>query len=374
MTASPNRGNAYGIDAIRYGRCTLQVTAGDGTEYGRFDVMAEFNDKNTTAARTGFTLKDSGYHRLGIFQYQDGVYKWQGHLLLGTAGTAVDFRDSNRAIFVLNTKHVTANFNLIEVRHASSRVDWTGISISALGTKSKGRFLMTDNADVNWESNTFTDMDTFVFLSNATINASIFRRCGTVTLGGAVFTKCIFDQPSGSVGASATSLAQVASVSSCSFNSDGTGHAIEVGGSAADITLSGNVFTGYAGTDGSTGNEAIYVNIASGIVNITIGGTGNTPSIRTAGATVNVISGATVTFTGLPSGTDIVILTAGTTTILQQVDQNSGSSFAWGYSGTPTVDVGFIKPGYKVRYLRSLVLGSSDSTIPVELQADATYQ
>ena len=100
MTASPNRGNAYGIDAIRYGRCTIQVTAGDATEYGRFDVIAEFNDKNTTAARTGFTLKDSGYHRLGIFSYQDGVYKWQGHLLLGTAGTAVDFRDSNRAIFV----------------------------------------------------------------------------------------------------------------------------------------------------------------------------------------------------------------------------------------------------------------------------------
>jgi hypothetical protein len=87
-----------------------------------------------------------------------------------------------------------------------------------------------------------------------------------------------------------------------------------------------------------------------------------------------VVSGATVTFTGLPTGTDIVILTAGTSTILQQVDSNAGATYAWGYQGTPTIDVGFIKAGYVPQYIRNLTLGSTDASIPVSLSIDRNYQ
>jgi hypothetical protein len=118
--------------------------------------------------------------------------------------------------------------------------------------------------------------------------------------------------------------------------------------------------------------HAVFVAATTGTTTLNVSG-GTSPSVLSAGATVNIVSGATVTFTGLPTGTDVVILTAGTTTILNQVDQHPTSSYAWTYSGTPTVDVGFIKPGFKVRYLRNLALGSSDSSIPVELQPDAVY-
>lgn len=202
-----------------------------------------------------------------------------------------------------------------------------------------------------------------------TFTGMTFSNCPTVYTNGATLTDDTFTNSRVFV----SSPASAGLISSSTFSkTTGTAHAIEITGTAANFTLSGVTFTGYASSNGSTGNEAIYVNIASGTVNITISG-GNTPSIRTAGATVNVISGATVTFTGLPVGTDVVILTAGTTTILQQVDQIPGTSYAWGYSGTPTVDVGFIKPGFKVRYLRNLGLGSSDSSIPVELQTDLAY-
>jgi hypothetical protein len=117
---------------------------------------------------------------------------------------------------------------------------------------------------------------------------------------------------------------------------------------------------------------ALFIGATTGTVNVNVS-EGASPSYTTAGATVNIVSGATVTFTGLPTGTDIVILTAGTTAILQQVDQHPTTSYAWTYSGTPTVDVGFIKPGFKVRYLRNLSLGTTDSSIPVELQPDPTY-
>jgi len=202
-----------------------------------------------------------------------------------------------------------------------------------------------------------------------TFSGMSFNGCPTITTNGAAISGCSFSDST----ALCASPAAAAAISDSDFTSGGAGHAIQIGGTAANITLSGLTFSGYASANGSTGNEAIYVNIASGTVNITISG-GDTPSIRTAGATVNVISGATVTFTGLPVGTDIVILTAGTSTILQQVDQHPSSSYPWGYSGTPTVDVGFLKPGFKPRYLRNLALGASDSSIPVELQADLAYQ
>lgn len=81
----------------------------------------------------------------------------------------------------------------------------------------------------------------------------------------------------------------------------------------------------------------------------------------------------TVTFTGLPSGCDAVTLTAGTSTILDQRDALAGTSYAYQYEGTPTVDVGFIKPGYVPLYIRNLALGSADASIPVAMQADRNY-
>jgi hypothetical protein len=81
----------------------------------------------------------------------------------------------------------------------------------------------------------------------------------------------------------------------------------------------------------------------------------------------------TVTFTGLPSGCDIVILTAGTNTIIDQVDQNVGTSYAYAYAGTPTIDVGLIKPGYQVQFIRNLTLGLTSSSIPVSLTQDRNY-
>lgn len=81
----------------------------------------------------------------------------------------------------------------------------------------------------------------------------------------------------------------------------------------------------------------------------------------------------TITFTGLPTGCDAVVLTAGTSEILAQADANPVTTYSFTYEGTPTVDVGFIKPGYVPLYIRGLVLTSTDSSIPVALVADRNY-
>lgn len=203
----------------------------------------------------------------------------------------------------------------------------------------------------------------------ATWTQMTFTNCLTITQNSAVVNGITY---SGSKMLSA-SLADMSNISNSPFTSSGTGHAIEVGGTAATISFAGNTFTGYAASNGSTGNEAIFVNIATGTVTINIVGGGSVPSIRTAGATVNVVAGATVTFTGLPVGCDIVILTAGTSTILTQVDAHGATSYGYSYQGTPTVDIGFIKTGYVPQYLRNLTLGATDSSIPVSLTADRNY-
>ena len=82
---------------------------------------------------------------------------------------------------------------------------------------------------------------------------------------------------------------------------------------------------------------------------------------------------ATLTLTGLVSGSDVVVLVAGTSTILTSVDANAGSSWVYTYSTVQNVDIGIIKPGYKVKYIRNYPLAASDISIPVEQQLDPSY-
>ena len=266
------KGNPYCNDAIRYGR-EMIVTAGEAANYATFVGAAAAND--AVAARWG------------LFQAISGGYLQKGRFRMGDAATAVDFRDSNRNIFVQDTTKVTANFNEYEVRNALSRVDWTGINITALGTTSKGRLVITDNADINFDTCTFTDMNTFGFLANSTILATTFRRCGIVTQGGAVFTNCKFDNATGT---RALVVSAVANVTNTEFVSDGTGYALEGFSTAGDYSLTNLTFTGYAASNGSTGNEAIHVLATTGIVNLNRSGGGGIASVHTEGATVNVIA------------------------------------------------------------------------------------
>jgi hypothetical protein len=81
----------------------------------------------------------------------------------------------------------------------------------------------------------------------------------------------------------------------------------------------------------------------------------------------------TITFTGLQPGTDVVILSAGTTTILQAVDSIVGTTSSYTYSGAQNIDVGFIKTGFVPQYVRNLNLTASDSILPISQVADRNY-
>jgi hypothetical protein len=134
-----------------------------------------------------------------------------------------------------------------------------------------------------------------------------FIVCPTFTQNGATITGTAFTDTK----IISAALADVALISGSSLTkTTGTAHGIEVSGAAATITLTGVTFTGYAGSNGSTGNEAIYVNVASGTVTINIAGGGSTPSIRTAGATVVVQNAVTVKVTARDADTSAAVQSA----------------------------------------------------------------
>lgn len=161
-------------------------------------------------------------------------------------------------------------------------------------------------------------------------------------------------------------------ISGCSFTSAGTGHAIEIS-APGTYTFTGNSFSAYAAANGSTGNEAVYNN-SGGAVTLNISGGGSTPSIRNGTAATTVVNNTiTLTLTGLVTGSDIVILQAGTSTILVSVDQNVGSTYQYSYSTQQSVDIGVIKPRLVPLYIRGYALAASNASIPVAQATDRNY-
>lgn len=84
----------------------------------------------------------------------------------------------------------------------------------------------------------------------------------------------------------------------------------------------------------------------------------------------------TLTLTGLISGSDISIRTAGVTgTNLVNVDANSGTTYAYTYyySASTTVDFDIYKAGYKVAEVKSYLLTAANVSYPIQQLVDAEY-
>lgn len=191
----------------------------------------------------------------------------------------------------------------------------------------------------------FTDRTTIThsacnFEGNTINTSGIMTVSSTGTCTGNTFNK-----PSG---VSALLLADLSHAPNNTFVSDGSSHAVELSsiGSGSmdwtgDTTLFDSGSTGSPVTPTSTGNEDIYVNVGAGELTINVSTGATTPSIRSAGATVNVVAGlVTLTFTVSPSIINyeysIYTVTAVGSLIgaveVQHVETHASDTFAYTYT------------------------------------------
>lgn len=350
------KGNSHTMDIVRYGRGEAIVTGGETADYATYAGLALVNDATTA--------------RWGLFQDVGGSFLWKGLQSLGTASTAVDFRDSNKNINVDDTLFADASFNRIEVNNASSNIEWTSINITALGTVSRGQFEMIDNATLLWNGCTFTDMDTFKFLSNSEQNASTYRRCNQVDQGGSTIDGTLFEASTDTyaLNADIPSL-----VTNCTFKDNATALYIPATVTGT-ITLSGDVFTGntvdiyWAGTTGT-----LTVNSPSATTWASAG-------VGTAGNGDVVIQNAVVLTIGAADGVSLVgaevriydydNTPAGSLgTELDGAESNATSTFVYVGSGSNVIWIQIMKDGYN-EYNQKYTMPTADATFTANLKQD----
>jgi hypothetical protein len=80
-----------------------------------------------------------------------------------------------------------------------------------------------------------------------------------------------------------------------------------------------------------------------------------------------------LTITGLVSGSDVVVLEAGTNNVLDDVDAVSGTTWDYIYFAADTVDIGIFKAGYTPLYIRNLSIQAANASMPVAQMPDRYY-
>lgn len=154
---------------------------------------------------------------------------------------------------------------------------------------------------------------------------------------------------------------------------DGNGYSTMTTSSYTAAQL-GTALNGVSGIDASKGFK-LKLKITTGTTNTTAITSVYvlTNSSTTAQDYQYPLDTNTLTLTGISSGTDVVILTAGTTTVLASSDAQTGSTYVFTYSGAQSVDICLYQPGYIPYFVRGLALSTVDSTLPVAQVVDSTY-
>lgn len=251
----------------------------------------------------------------GWWRATNGSYVGRGKLYIGPAsGSATSvFTDSSFSTTFADER-VAVGFYEINTRGAGTSVDWSIGNISA-ANPTNARWSLTVQSDTLSFSDTagvWRGADVISLNSASTLTGTSLIDCSRLTQNGATLSGCTIINANTTT-SSAFILSDNPGLISDSFFTFSSGHAIEIAPTGAgpfSFNLSNCQFSGYAASDGSTGNETIYINPATSSANITLNivDGGSTPSIRLA-------SGYTGTFTLVVSPVTLTITAKDITTL-----------------------------------------------------------
>ena len=301
---------------------------------------------------------------------------------------------------------------IILEKHVSFLTSYTGANTSMFGN-SLGELYMSKDIGATYEYNggTFELLAPIIHDSDWNVQNANFSECGTRDITGGIFennkvqTSDLIIVSGGtftgnsillSTSASSIVTNDLALVPGNHFESDGANHAVELTTIGAGSMSWSNTSTSYdAGVTGSpitptsTGNEDIYINVATASdITINVAAGASTPSIRVGASftgNVNVVAGlVSVTFTVSPSVANyeytLYTVTASGSLVgaveVQHVEDQLSDNFAYTY----TFSVGVILAvqllfgdGSINDYEESLTyytLGSSDASQTINLKSD----
>ena len=208
--------------------------------------------------------------------------------------------------------------------------------------------------------------------SACTISGATFNGMGDFTCGSSVSGAATFSLASGSkVVSNGSNLDGSVINGDLEINDDRDYSNITVNG---DIRINTGVNSTVAysnvrwtGDLTNTGSNTLTINSSNGT-------SGTTSETGTGAGQVNIVSSATLSVVVNQTGCDVVILAAGTNTVLASVDAQAGNTFAYGYSSGSAVDIGVIKQGFTVNYTYNFALTGANATLPINLLPDRAYQ
>lgn len=367
-TIATAKGSNIGMDAVRYGTGAY-ISDGEVANPATFDGFATQNDLIA--------------NRWGILTRVGNSYELQGRFVIGQDNTKTPtqayFEDSDVNISIVDTVHTETDFTQIIIDQSLTQVYFTNISLTALGTNNPGQFNITDATTVSINGGTWTEIGVTNLSSAAIVDGLTWRRCGAVTSNGASISNCTFDDNS-----SPLVVAALSEISNCTFLSSGTGHAVNLGTIAADVSMGWDSFhDGY--TPASSGNEVILVSVNSGIT-LTINVTGgNSPSVYNTGlGTVTVVSSATLTITGLEAGTEVRVHRTSDLTLLDGIetvvtpdgitysDGRTRYKFDYNYSTVEAVFLQILNLNYIFQKI-NITLTAGGGTLPVQQIVERNY-
>ena len=351
----------------------------------------------------------------GVFQYKGRFFYSSGSLTIGnnvnqTANTSLEMSNAIIGYEVSEFYHDTNGWSpthpitynkMIAEKHASFTTEIASDNTSLFG-HTDARLSMSKDSGATYVINggSFEELSALDHDADWDMQNAILANCASRTISGGLFnyntvtlcdplivstnvTGCTINNPT-TTGATA---ATINFFTDFTFNSDGTGYGVDVSGTPVTTNSSmnwDNLESGYVvGTTGTdvgltpTGNETILVDVDSGItLTINVSATASTPSVANSGlGQVDIIAGQkTMTFTGLVVGSDVVLLVAGTDTVIDAVDQTVGTTWSYSYSTPIDFDYGIIKPGYVTIYRYNRTMSSeTTSEIPIAQTIDRNY-
>lgn len=275
----------------------------------------------------------------------------------------------------------------IDLSNGGTSIDLSGSTLKSsnpAGATARPDLIVTgDSGTFDFSGGKLEGLRVVELNAACTMIGVLFDYCGVVdaaSIGteGAEFTRSTFRNARGASALLWNVNEDVdAKLEDVAFESSGTGHAIEFGtNSPLTLNLTRPTFTGYAVSNGSTGNEAVWVRRTSGTVTINISG-GDTPSVRTDGATVVVNNSVTLTFTGIPDGLEARIRKGAVS--LAHAQSVTGGTFSYVYEYAAgekiTATFGGVDTGGTAyeRLTLTLTLSNANQTIPLDFELDPSY-